>query len=199
MPSTIRVATPTDGATAAAIYAPIVRDTAISFEVDPPDAAEMARRIEATSRRYPWLVADRDGETLGYVYAGPHRERAAYGWSVETTVYVHEDARGRGVGRALYRSLLALLELQGAHSAYAGITLPNEASVGLHEALGFALVGIYREVGWKLGAWHDVGWWQRSFPALDAAPAELRPFAELATVEGYAAALAAGEAGLRSR
>lgn len=199
MPSTIRVATPTDGATAAAIYAPIVRDTAISFEVDPPDAAEMARRIEATSRRYPWLVADRDGETLGYVYAGPHRERAAYGWSVETTVYVHEDARGRGVGSALYRSLLALLKLQGAHSAYAGITLPNEASVGLHEALGFALVGIYREVGWKLGAWHDVGWWQRSFPALDAAPAELRPFAELATVEGYAAALAAGEAGLRSR
>lgn len=184
MLSTIRVATPTDGATAAAIYAPIVRDTAISFEVDPPDAAEMARRIEATSRRYPWLVADRDGETLGYVYAGPHRERAAYGWSVETTVYVHEDARGRGVGRALYRSLLALLKLQGAHSAYAGITLPNEASVGLHEALGFALVGIYREVGWKLGAWHDVGWWQRSFPALDGAPAELRPFAELATVEG---------------
>ncbi len=198
MPSTIRVATAADGAATAAIYAPIVRDTAISFEVDPPDAAEMARRIEETSRRYPWLVADRDGEAIGYVYAGPHRARAAYGWSVETTVYLHEEARGRGVGRALYRSLLALLELQGAHAAYAGITLPNEASVGLHEALDFALVGVYREVGWKLGAWHDVGWWHLPLAAHDAAPAELRPFAELATVEGYSAALSAGEAELRS-
>ena len=198
MPSTIRVATAADGAATAAIYAPIVRDTAISFEVDPPDAAEMARRIEETSRRYPWLVADRDGEAIGYVYAGPHRARAAYGWSVETTVYLHEEARGRGVGRALYRSLLALLELQGAHVAYAGITLPNEASVGLHEALDFALVGVYREVGWKLGAWHDVGWWHLPLAERDAAPAELRPFAELATVEGYTAALAAGEAELRS-
>jgi L-amino acid N-acyltransferase YncA len=155
----IRLATERDAEQIAAVYAPNVTDTVISFELEPPTADEMRRRIEVTLQRYPWLVCERQGGVLGYAYARAHGFRAAYQWSVDVSVYVHEEARRMGVGRALYASLFAALELQGFYNAYAGATLPNPASVGLHESVGFRPVGVYRGVGYKLGAWHDVVWW----------------------------------------
>ena len=157
-----RVATPDDGAGLAAIYAPIVRDTVISFESRPPDAAEMGRRVAATLPTHPWLVWEEGGAVLGYAYAGPHRVRPAYAWAVEVSAYVHASVRRRGIARQLYAAVLEILDQQGYRRVLAGITLPNEASVGLHERLGFAPVGVYRAVGFKAGRWHDVGWWQRS-------------------------------------
>ncbi len=158
-PAIIRLATERDAEQIADIYAPNVTDTVISFEFEPPSADEMRRRIEVTLERYPWLVCERQGRVLGYAYASAHSSRAAYQWSVDVSVYVHEDARRLGVGRALYASLFAALDLQGFYNAYAGATLPNPASVGLHESVGFRRVGVYRGVGYKLGAWHDVVWW----------------------------------------
>jgi L-amino acid N-acyltransferase YncA len=182
-PAIIRLATERrDAEQIAAIYAPNVTDTIISFEFEPPTAEEMRRRIELTLQRYPWLVCERQGgRVLGYAYAGAHGSRAAYQWSVDVSVYVHEEARRRGVGRALYASLIAALELQGFYNAYAGATLPNPASVGLHEAVGFRRVGVYRGVGYKLGAWHDVGWWQLALRERVANP---DPPAELPSVVG---------------
>ena len=167
---TIRLATSDDAPAIAAIYAPIVEATAISFEVEPPDAAGIAARITDTLRAYPWLVCERDGAIAGYAYASQHRSRAAYRWSVDTAIYVHRDGRRSGVGRALYESLFRILAAQGFVNACAGITLPNEGSVALHEAAGFERVGIYRKVGFKLGSWHDVGWWQRVIQPHDPAP-----------------------------
>lgn len=157
----LRPATPADAAAIQAIYAPIVRETPISFETEPPDVAEIERRITATLPRYPYLVAERGGRFAGYAYASEHRARLAYRTSADVTVYVAADARGGGVGRALYEALLPDLAARGYHLATAGITLPNAASVGLHEAVGFRKVGVFTEVGFKLGAFHDVGWWQR--------------------------------------
>ena len=122
----------------------------------------MARRVERCLARTPWLVAEREGVVVGYAYAGAHRDRPAYQWSVETSAYVRDDAHRGGVGRALYAELFALLARQGFRNAYAGITLPNDASVGFHEACGFTRVGVYRGVGYKLGAWHDVLWLERA-------------------------------------
>jgi phosphinothricin acetyltransferase len=192
----IRVAREGDGAGVAAIYDPIVRDTAISFEVDPPGAAEMRRRIGVTLETHPWLVCA-DGESVrGYAYASRHRERAAYRWSVDVTVYVHEQARRRGVGRALYTALLTLLVRQGYRQAYGGITLPNAGSVGLHESQGFRRIGVYEDVGWKLGAWHAVGWWGRELAPATAVPSEPLPFAKLRHDPALAEALARGSARL---
>ena len=157
----VRHATTSDAAAIAAIYAPIVEGTAISFEEVAPVADEMAQRITATQERFPYLVADAAGAVLGFAYAGAHRARPAYRWSVDVTVYVADTARSKGVGKALYIDLLGRLERAGFHAAFAGITMPNEASVALHEAVGFTHVGIYREVGYKFDRWHDVGWWQR--------------------------------------
>jgi len=156
----IRLATTDDAAAIAAIYAPFVTGSQVSFEVDAPDAVEMAARIDHKLPRFPWLVAEEDGAVIGYAYAGPHRERAAYAWSVDVSVYMAETARRRGVASRLYGTLFDILRRQGFRTAYAGITLPNPASVGFHEAMGFSPVGVYRNVGWKLGNWHDVGWWE---------------------------------------
>jgi L-amino acid N-acyltransferase YncA len=176
---TIRIAAGEDAAQIAAIYAPFVRNTPTSFEMEPPDEEEIRRRLRETLRVYPWLVAERAGEVLGYVYASSHRSRAAYQWCVETTAYVKEGARRCGLGRRLYGTLFPILGAQGFRNAYAGIALPNPGSVGLHEAVGFELVGIYRAAGYKLGAWHDVGWWQRRLGSPDAEPQPPIPFAEL--------------------
>lgn len=172
----IRAATPEDAAAIQAIYAPVVRDTPISFEEQPPTVAEMAERIRTRLERFPWLVGeDASGRVNGYVYAGAHADRAAYRWSVDVTVYVREDCRRRGVGQRLYARLFAVLTELGYHQAFAGITLPNVGSVGLHEALGFQPVARFRNVGFKLGRWHDVGYWQRELrPPGDAAPADPR-------------------------
>ena len=156
----LRDAAANDAAAIQAIYAPIVRDTTISFEIDPPSVAEMTARIERIAERYPFIVAERDAEVLGYAYAGPLKDRAAYDRSVEVTVYVAQRARGTGVGRRLYRELFERLRRRGVHSAIAIIALPNAGSVALHERMGFRPVGTLREVGRKFDRWHDVGWWQ---------------------------------------
>ena len=155
-----RLATAEDAPAIAAIYAPYVRDTIVSFETEAPDAAEIAARIARIGRQYPWLVASVDGRVAGYAYACENRSRLAYRWSVDAAVYLDASAQRQGIGSALYRRLFALLRAQGYVNAFAGISLPNAASVALHEAMGFALIGIYRNVGYKLGAWRDVGWWQ---------------------------------------
>ena len=165
----IRAADPSrDGAACAALYAPFVRETAVSFEEEPPTAAAMADRIARVWRKYPWLVAERGGELAGYAYAVEHRSRPAYRWAADVAVYVASGHRRVGVARSLYDRLLAALACQGIHSACAGITLPNPASVALHESLGFELVGVYRRIGFKAGAWRDVGWWQRELLAAGA-------------------------------
>jgi phosphinothricin acetyltransferase len=168
-----------DGSACAAIYRPFVTDSYVSFEEEPPDGEEFARRIERISRSYPWLVAEDDGAVIGYAYAAAHRQRAAYRWAADVAVYVDERVRRRGVGRTLYSALFALLARQGVQTVCAGVTLPNDASVGLHEALGFRPVGMYRRIGWKRGAWWDVGWWQLQLGGDDGPPPELGPPARL--------------------
>ena len=170
-----------DAAACAAIYAPFVRDSAASFEEQPPSVEEFAGRIERISHTYPWLVAEEGDALAGFAYASRHRERPAYRWAADVAAYVAEDHRRRGVGRALYEALLGLLASQGLRIACAGITLPNEASVALHESCGFTAVGIYRRIGWKAGAWRDVGWWQLELGApTDAPPPEPGPPPRLA-------------------
>jgi L-amino acid N-acyltransferase YncA len=173
---TIRDADPTrDAAACAAIYAPHVEGSAVSFEERAPDAAEMGARIERYGAGHAWLVAEREGEVIGYAYATAFNERPAYRWSAYVSVYVGEEARGEGVGRSLYEALFERLRWRGFRMACAGITLPNEASCGLHESLGFGLVGINREIGWKQGAWRDVSWYQLELaPAGEGPPQEPR-------------------------
>jgi phosphinothricin acetyltransferase len=164
-----------DGAACAAIYAPFVRGSTVSFEDEPPDGEEMARRIELTSETHPWLVGELDGRVGGFAYASAHRPRAAYRWAVEVAVYVDADHHRRGLGRELYGALLELLRRQGLYVALAVIALPNPASVGLHEALGFTRIGIYPSIGYKAETWLDVGWWQLRLAEPDGIPAEPLP------------------------
>lgn len=159
-----------DAAGCAAIYAPNVEASPTSFEERAPSREEMASRIERISATHPWLVAERHDELLGYAYACAHRERPAYRWATEVSVYVAEGQRRQGIGLALYEALFERLRLQRFRVACAGITLPNVASVLLHERLGFSAVGVYRGIGWKAGAWRDVGYWQ-----LDLAPDSDQP------------------------
>jgi L-amino acid N-acyltransferase YncA len=170
----IRLATIADATQIAAIYAPFCSDSVVSFEESAPTADEMAARIDKTLERFPWLVHDDAGEILGYAYAGKYRDRAAYRWSVEVSCYVRIDSARRGIGRELYSKLFETLIHLGYHNACAGVTLPNAASVGFHEAFGFVPVGVYRHVGYKFGQWHDVGWWQKDLQPLVANPAEPR-------------------------
>ena len=197
VPTRLRLAEPAAGAALAAIYRPAVADSAVSFELEPPDGAEMVRRVARVLARTPWLVCEAAGEVVGYAYAGPHRARPAYRWSVEVSAYVRGDARRAGVARALYASLFALLGAQGFRTAYAGITLPNAASEGLHAALGFAPVGVYRGVGYKLGAWHDVAWFARPLAPLVAEPAAPVPVPDLVGTAALEEALAVGLPRLR--
>ena len=188
----IRVTRVEDAEEILAIYRPVVETTAVSFEVDPPSLATIQQRIGTTLQTHPWLVYEQQQCICGYAYASRHRERAAYQWSADVAIYVHPGWRGQGVGRALYTSLLALLRLQGFFNAYAGITLPNPASVGLHEAAGFRLLGIYRDVGYKLGAWHDVGWWHLALRPKEVDPDTPTAFPQTVTMEGFHAALVSG-------
>lgn len=171
----IRAAAVADAAAITDIYAHYVRDTAITFDTDAPSAAEVAERIEAGAGAFPWLVAEEDGAILGYAYAAAFRARRAYRFAVETTVYVGPGCEGRGVGSSLYRPLLETLEEQGFTQAIAAVTLPNEASVRIHERLGFVHAGTYAQVGWKLGRWLDVGLWQRPLARGENPPEEPRP------------------------
>jgi phosphinothricin acetyltransferase len=170
----IRDATAADAAACAAIYAPFVTGTAITFETDPPDTAEFARRIAAARRDHAWLVAEQAGRVLGYAYAGPWKARPAYRWTAEVAVYIAPDGQRSGLGRALYEALFARLADRGYRTLIAGVTLPNEASLGLHRALGFASVGTFASVGWKLGAWRDVHYLSRTIGDGTEPPAEPR-------------------------
>jgi phosphinothricin acetyltransferase len=149
-----------DAAACLAIYAPYVTDTCVSFEEVVPTQQQFAAHIAATSDRYPGLVVEDAGAVAGYAYAARHRARAAYRWAVDVGIYVDPGRHRAGAGRMLYGALLELLRRQRLQSAIAGITLPNDASVGLHRAFGFEHVGTYRAIGWKAGAWRDVSWWQ---------------------------------------
>jgi L-amino acid N-acyltransferase YncA len=173
---TIRDADPArDAAACAVIYAPHVEGSPVSFEELAPDTEEMSARIERYGASHAWLVAERAGEVVGYAYATAFNERPAYRWSASVSVYVAEEARGRGVGRALYEALFERLRDRGFQMACAGITLPNEASTGLHESLGFEQIGVNRQIGWKEGAWRDVGWFQRELvPPGEGPPPEPR-------------------------
>jgi phosphinothricin acetyltransferase len=169
-------ATADDAAAIASIYAPYVQASVVSFETEAPDEAEMRRRIEAGGDLYPWLVArDDDGPVIGYAYACAFRARPAYRFTVETTVYVADGAHRRGIGTSLYDALLPLLEAQGFAQAIAAITLPNEASVRLHERLGFRQIGTYERVGFKFREWRSVGLWQRGLAPLSTRPEEPKP------------------------
>lgn len=205
----IRLATPDDAAAIQAIYAPYVNETIISFEITPPTIDEMGARIQKTLAKYPWLVYEVDPQDeivpeeakpetttqpiiAGYVYASSHRERSAYQWSVDVSVYTDPRYHRRNIGRGLYTALFDLLREQGYINAYAGIALPNEGSVGIHTALGFIPVGIYQHVGYKLDGWHDVGWWVLHLAPPPAQPLPPRPFGDLADSPVLANAIAHG-------
>lgn len=172
----IRFVTPDDAPQIARIYAPFVEHSHVSFEEHAPGAGEMAERIRSHTQTHPWVVVSEDEDMIGYAYASQHRTRPAYRWSADTAIYLRADAQGRGIGKALYLELFRLLKLQRFHSVYAGIALPNDASIALHRSVGFMPVGIYREVGYKAGAWRDTSWWQLRLGDSDAPPEEpLRP------------------------
>jgi L-amino acid N-acyltransferase YncA len=180
-PFVIRLADPDRDADAvAAIYRPAVEDGIASFEAVAPDADEMARRIRTTVERTPWLVAvDAADEPIGYAYAGPHAERAGYRWSVNISAYVRSDWHGRRVGRTLYDELLPTLRRQRFVNAYAGIALPNPASVALHEGIGMRRIGVYERVAWKAGAWLNVAWFGMRLADPSEPPEEPIPLPDL--------------------
>jgi L-amino acid N-acyltransferase YncA len=163
-----------DAEACAAIYAPYVRDTAISFEVEPPMPAEMAERILDAQKTHAWLVLEEEGRVVGYAYGVPMKPRQAYRWSCEVSIYLEPGRRRTGGGRALYEALFERLTSRGYRTAIAGMTLPNDASVGLHAAMGFEPIGTYRRIGWKHDRWHDVAWAQRPLAVDDDPPHEPR-------------------------
>ena len=194
----IRMATGQDAEQVQAIYAPFcAEDSPVSFEIVAPSTAEIRGRIERTLERFPWLVCVRGGEIVGYAYAGPHAERAAYLWSVSTAIYIKAGNRGLGIGRGLYTTLLSILRLQGFASAFAGTTLPNPASIGLHRGMGFEPVGVYRDVGFAAGIWLDTAWWQVSLRGQMTDPERPRDVGEVEGSPAWNEAIAAGESLVR--
>jgi L-amino acid N-acyltransferase YncA len=192
MKARMELATRAHHAALAEIYRPAVADSSASFELVPPDGAEMGKRADAVLKRTPWIVCQHGELTLGYAYASHHRDRPAYQWSVEVSAYVRPAVHRAGVGRALYTSLFAVLELQGFRSAFAGVTLPNDASVGLHRSVGFTRVGIFSRIGYKNGVWHDVEWLERPIAPHVTDPPSPTPLPELLGTPELAVALAAG-------
>ena len=188
----IRLATEDDAADCLAIYGPVVLDTAISFELEPPSLEEMRQRIRSILERTPWLVVEDGAAVGGYAYAGPFRARPAYQWTTEVTVYVHPGHQGKGVGKALYTALLSALRPAGYRSVVGGITLPNPASAALHEAFGFRSVGAFKAAGFKFGRWHDVGFWQLELRGDEAPDGPPRLVASLVGTPEWEAALRAG-------
>lgn len=177
MPLTLRIAFPADADACLAIYRPFVESSHTTFETEVPSVEEFARRIESTLAERPWLVAEEGGHVVGYAYASPIKDRAAYQWSVEVAVYVAEGWRGRRVGRNLYEALFRCLKGQGFVNAIGIIALPNAASIALHESLGFEKISHLKGIGYKLGAWHDSGWWQKRLATPPSQPAPPRPLA----------------------
>jgi L-amino acid N-acyltransferase YncA len=189
----IRLATDADAQAILSIYAPFCEQTHVSFETVVPTVEEMAQRISTTVERYPWLVCEHEGGICGYVYASLHNERAAYCWSVDVAAYMHPESRGKGFGKILYSVLFELLRLQGFYMAYAIIALPNPNSLDLHKWLGFKQVGVCHSAGYKLGAWHDVSWWEMPLqPKMDN-PVEPKLIREVIDSERWQDAIAGGE------
>jgi L-amino acid N-acyltransferase YncA len=186
---TIRLAKAEDASAMLAIYGPYIDKTPVTFEEVHPSVDAFASRIEESTKNLPWLVCEADGKLAGYAHADFHRERAAYRWSAECSVYVGDDHQRQGVARSLYNALFATLRLQNYFNLYAGITLPNAPSVAMHESMGFRAVGTYRNVGYKRGQWHDVGWWHLGLQAALARPAEPLPLAVIVDTEAFAGAL----------
>ena len=176
---TLRVATPEDGTVLSDIYAHYVNTSAISYEYVAPDAAEFSARIAHKMKKYPYIVVELDGTPVGYAYASEFRERAAYAWCVELSVYVRDGVTGRGVGTALYTALLELLRLQNVVTAYSAITPPNDASVALHEKMGFDLVGRFHASGYKMGQWWELLWYEKILNPLTQEPPKVTPFPDL--------------------
>ena len=192
MTRTIRLAQPDDARQMLAIYTPFILNSAVSFELDIPTTDEFGLRIAHTLTRFPWIVCESAGKVIGYSYASNHATRDAYKWSVDVSLYVAEEYRRQGVGKALYTSLFACLRLQGYFNAYAGITLPNPASVKIHETMGFTYVGVFKDDGYKLGDWHSVGWWELS---LQRRATPLTPI-NLPAIQGTAGGLEAMNSGV---
>jgi L-amino acid N-acyltransferase YncA len=199
MAANIRLAEPPDAAGILAIYAPYCESTCVSFEVVAPTLDEMQGRIRNITVGYPWLVGEIDGQIAGYVYASRHRERAAYRWAVDVAVYVAAAQQRRGLGRILYDTLFSILRDQGFFKAIAGITLPNAASVGLHERMGFRETAVFRGVGYKCGRWLDVGWWQLDLQPERVSPPDPQSFSSMSGSAGVAAALAEGQRKLAAK
>lgn len=176
---TIRFATPTDAADLLAIYTPYVLNTIISFEYVVPDVDEFAGRIRTIQQQLPYVVAELDGRVLGYAYATRHRDRTAYQWSVDTSVYVHPDGYRRSIARGLYNRLFDLLRRQGYYNAYAGITLPNLPSEQFHRRMGFDPIGVYLGVGYKMGGWHDIAWFRLTLQPHQFNPVPPLPIGQL--------------------
>ncbi len=192
MAAQIRVVEPDDAPGILAIYAPYCESSYVSFEVVAPSVEQMQERINHISPQYPWLVGEIDGQVAGYVYASQHRVRAAYRWSVDVAVYVAVAHQRRGMGGALYRTLFSILRQQGHFKAFAGISLPNPASVALHERVGFRQAGVFRGVGFKTGRWLDVGWWQLDLQPEQDNPPDPKPFGAVGNGVAVSDALAEG-------
>ncbi|WP_129114177.1 GNAT family N-acetyltransferase [Halegenticoccus tardaugens] len=193
----IRFATEADADRVREIYAPHVGESAASFELTPPSTAEVRRRVAKTVDERPWLVCEVDGTVAGYAYASPFSDRGAYRWSVESSVYVHRARRRNGIARGLYASLFELLRLQGFYNVYAGVTLPNPASVSLHESMGFEPVGTYENVGYKRGEWRDVGRWHLPLREHSSGPEPPASVSATRRLDGWDEALAAGLSSIR--
>lgn len=176
---TIRFATLNDASGILTIYAPFITSSTVSFEYEVPTVAEFAGRIQTIQQQYPYLVAETNERISGYAYASKHRDRTAYQWSVETSVYIHPDGHRQGIARQLYTTLFDLLRQQGYYSAYAGITLPNLKSEAFHRTMGFEPVGVYKNIGYKMGAWHDVAWFQKPIQPYQVDPAVPVPISRL--------------------
>lgn len=198
MSACIRLATAADAPALLAIYKPFITDTACTFEEIVPTESDFATRVWQVGEKCPWLVCEVDGAVAGYAYAGDHRTRACYRWTKETSVYVHPAYRRMKIASALYHALLPLLALQGVTNVLAGITIPNDHSVAFHEALGFTPVGVYKNIGYKLGQWHAVGWWELALAPVDEAPMpNLKLTVELCAMPEYTQILEAAQTKLR--
>jgi phosphinothricin acetyltransferase len=183
----IRFATETDAPAIAAIYAPYVENTAISFEYDPPTANEIALRMQnVRDAELPWLVATDSDKLLGYAYATKHKERAGYQWCVESSVYVDASSHRTGIGRALYTQLFEILRELGYENVYAGTTLPNDQTVNFHKSFGFVEVARYPNVGFKHGKWYDTAWWHLSIGSHRNPPVSLKRLRDLSGNSGFA-------------
>ena len=175
----LRLATPADAKGILEIYAPYITKTSFTFEIEVPSIEEFAERIKTYLINWPWLVCEVDGKIAGYAYGARYRERVAYQWCTESSIYIHDDFQKTGIGKLLYKTLFDILKRQGFRNVYAVINLPNEKSVAFHEKLGFTYFATYEQVGYKLGKWKNVGWWRLIVNEFEDEPAAPTKFSDL--------------------